>query len=157
MTSVLRHRFVKYFLRLSRIWSADLCQTNGFGLSFQAAIQAGRTAVRAGTEWCAERRSRLLGSSANHRSTRFIHDDEVGVKWNVNLGCLRSQSWIAGVLCVDELSSTTCTASPAGTESSMRSRNLRNSIARCRGRVWCTTWPVAKLSAANRSVTPCRL
>ena len=28
-TSVLRQRFVKYFLRLSRIWSAVLCQTKG--------------------------------------------------------------------------------------------------------------------------------
>src|SRR3954449_12084089 len=84
--SVLRQRFVKYFLRLSRIWSAVLCQTNGCGLSFQLPIQVLRSAVRAVTDLCAERRSILLVSSANQRSTRFIHDDEVGVKWNVNRG-----------------------------------------------------------------------
>jgi hypothetical protein len=30
--------------------------------------------------------------------TRFIHDDEVGVKWKWTLGWLKSQRWMAGVL-----------------------------------------------------------
>jgi len=44
------------------------------------------------------RRSHLLVSSANQRSTRFIHDDEVGVKWKWTLGWLKSQRWMVGVL-----------------------------------------------------------
>src|SRR4051794_19167521 len=61
------------------------------------------------------RRHHLVVSSANHRSTRFIHDDDVGVKWNWKRGWRTSQRWIAGVLWVEELSNTTWTVSPAGT------------------------------------------
>lgn len=43
-------------------------------------------------------------SSANQRSTRFNHDELVGVKWKWNLGWRNSQVFIAGVLCVEELS-----------------------------------------------------
>lgn len=39
---------------------------------------------------------------------------------------------MVGVLCVDELSTITCTSSPSGTLLSMRARKRRNSSARCR-------------------------
>src|ERR671910_3570947 len=97
-TSVLRQRFVKYFLRLSRMSSAVRCHTNGRGLSFQAPIQALRAVVSSLTERWAERRSIRLVSSANQRSTRFSHDELVGVKWNVKRGWRRSQVLMAGVL-----------------------------------------------------------
>jgi hypothetical protein len=44
------------------------------------------------TERCAPRRSSLLVSSANQRSTRFGHDELVGVKCRTNLGCAASHS-----------------------------------------------------------------
>src|ERR1035441_3701432 len=85
---------------------------------------------------CVPRRSHLLVSSANQRSTRFIHDDEVGVKWKWTLGWLKSQRWMAGVLWVEELSNTMWIARPCGTALSMASRNFLNSMARCRAVSW---------------------
>ena len=43
-----------------------------------------------------------------------------------------SHRFTAGVLWVEALSSTTCTAYSAGTSGSMVARNFLNSIARCR-------------------------
>src|SRR3954449_10902833 len=94
------------------------------------------------------RRNHLVVSSANHRSTRFIHDDDVGVKWNWKRGWRTSQRWIAGVLWVEELSSTTWTASGSGTDLSTRFRKRRNSSARWRGVMSAITWPEATSSAA---------
>jgi hypothetical protein len=51
------------------------------------------------------RRSHLLVISANHRSTRFIHDDDLGVKWKSNREWRSNQRWISGVLWLEELSS----------------------------------------------------
>ena len=51
------------------------------------------------------RRSFLVVSSENQRSTRLSHDELVGVKCSTNLGCAVSQRRIAGVLCVEALSS----------------------------------------------------
>jgi hypothetical protein len=45
----------------------------------------------------------------------------VGVKWNWNRGWRRSQVWMAGVLWVLELSSTTWTSRLLGTTASMAS------------------------------------
>ena len=47
-------------------------------------------ATRSGTEWKTPRRNALSVSSRNQRSTRLSHDDEVGVKWRWNRGCLSS-------------------------------------------------------------------
>ena len=96
-------------------------------------------------------------SSANHRSTRFSHEELVGVKWKWNLGCRSSQVLMAGVLCVEELSSTTWTSRSAGTALSISIRNFLNSSARCRRLVVAITSPVATFNAAKRSVTPFRL
>jgi len=62
-TSVLRQRFVKYFLSPSRIWSAVLCQTNGLGFSFHWAIHWLRSVVSSVTDRWAERRNVLLISA----------------------------------------------------------------------------------------------
>src|SRR3954454_10806688 len=67
------------------------------------------------TERCAPRRSFLVVSSADQRSTRFSHELVVGVKCRTNRGWAARHFWIAGVLCVELLSSTTCTSSSAGT------------------------------------------
>ena len=56
---------------LSRIWSAVLVQTKGFGLSFQVSIQARMSVLSSAHERCAPRRSFLSVSSANQRSTRL--------------------------------------------------------------------------------------
>ena len=74
----------------SRIWSAVLVQTNGRGLSFQVSIQARMSVLRARTERCAPRRSSLVVSSANqrstHRSVRALNADVRGWidTWNDN-------------------------------------------------------------------------
>jgi hypothetical protein len=49
------------------------------------------------------------------------------------------------------------TSTAAGTLASIRSRNLRNSIDRCRRCVSAMTVPVLALSAANKDVVPWRL
>src|SRR5271154_7341797 len=107
----------------SRIWSVVLVQTKGLGSSFQVSIQARMSLL----SWCTERwvarRSFLVVSSENQRSTRFSHELEVGVKCRTKRGCASSQRWIAGVLWVDELSRITCTSSSVGTS---RSRGWRN-------------------------------
>src|SRR3954447_21195422 len=63
----------------SRIWSAVFVHTNGRASSFQVLIQARMSELRARTERCAPRRSFLVVSSANQRSTRFSHELDVGV------------------------------------------------------------------------------
>src|ERR1039458_6146401 len=102
------------------------------------------------------RRIHLVVISANHRSTRFIHDEEVGVKWNSKRGWRTSHRWMDGVLWVELLSSTTWTVRPAGTVRSMRFRNFWNSTARWRAVSWWVTTPVARFNAAYRSMVPCR-
>ena len=58
------------------------------------------SACSARTDRCAPRRSFLVVSSPNQRSTRFIHELEVGVKCNSKRGWASSHCLIAGVLCV---------------------------------------------------------
>ena len=48
----------------------------------------------------------------------------VGVKCKTKRGCAVSQFWIAGVLCVEQLSRMTWTSSSAGTSRSMRGQEL---------------------------------
>ena len=54
--------------------SADLCQVNGLGLSFQVSAQLRRSAARSLTVRWAERCSFLVVSAENHRSTRWVRD-----------------------------------------------------------------------------------
>jgi len=77
--------------------SADLAQTNGLGFSLTHLRMSDSSSV---TLRCADLWSLRLVSSANHRSTRFSHDELVGVKCGWNLGCFTSHWWIAGVLWV---------------------------------------------------------
>src|SRR5437870_13204365 len=69
---------------------------------------------------CTPRRSCFSVSAANQRSTRLIHEELVGVKCRWKRGWRSSQRWIAGVLCVLELSRIRCTSSVAGTRSEER-------------------------------------
>jgi hypothetical protein len=68
---------------VSRIWSAVLAHTNGFGPAFHSLIHLRMSASSSVTLRCAERRSLRVVSSANHRS-RLSHEALVGVKcrWN---------------------------------------------------------------------------
>lgn len=77
---------------------------NGRGFSFQVSIQELMAASSSLVERCVPRRSHLFVNSANHRSTKFIHDEYVGVKWRWNLGWRARQRWISGVLWVETLS-----------------------------------------------------
>src|SRR3954468_12390627 len=97
----------------SRISSAVLVQANGRGFSFQVSIQARMSALSWRTERRAPQRELLGLSSANQRSTRFSQELDVGVKCRTNRGCAVSHVWIAGVLWVLLLSSTTWTSSSA--------------------------------------------
>jgi hypothetical protein len=60
--------------RGKRISSAVLCQTNGFGWSFQLVIQVRIEATRSRTERCVPRLIHLLVSSPNQRSTRLSQE-----------------------------------------------------------------------------------
>ena len=44
----------RYPARLSRIWSADLCQMKGLGFSFQLATHISTERIRSGTLWCVD-------------------------------------------------------------------------------------------------------
>jgi hypothetical protein len=46
---------------------------------------------------CALRRSRFVIRAENHRSTRFIQEAYVGVKWKWKRGCRASHRWIAAL------------------------------------------------------------
>ena len=70
------------------------------GPRFHVLVQARMSASSSVTLRCAERRSFRLVSSANHRSTRFIHDELVGVKCRWNRGWRSSHFFTSAVLCV---------------------------------------------------------
>jgi hypothetical protein len=59
---------------VSRISSAVLVQRYGLGSLYQALIHLRMSASSSVTLRCADRRSLRLVSSANHRSTRLIHE-----------------------------------------------------------------------------------
>jgi hypothetical protein len=82
------------------------------------------------TEVWVPRRSFLVVSSENQRSTRLSQDELVGVKCMTNRGWFVSQRFTAGVLCVEALSKTRCTSRSAGTSASILRRNATNSVAR---------------------------
>jgi hypothetical protein len=71
-------------------------------------LQLSRAAVDASTEL-------FSVSAANQRSTRLIHEAPVGVKCRWKRGWRASQRWIAGVLCVLELSRIKWTTKRGGT------------------------------------------
>ena len=90
----------QYAARVSRISSADLVQTNGFGALFHSVIHLRMSVSSSVTLRWAERRSLRLVSSANHRSTRLSQLELVGVKCRWKRGCFSSHALIAGVLWV---------------------------------------------------------
>ena len=65
----------QYVAARSRISSAVLTHTNGRGSAFHASIQAVTARSSSSTDRCTPRRSCFVVSSANHRSTRFNHDE----------------------------------------------------------------------------------
>src|SRR6266511_672006 len=83
---------------LSRMDSAVAVQTNGFGSSLCACRYSSIAALSSGTLRNTPRRIALSVSSRNHRSTRFNHDEEVGVKCRWKRGRLASHaltlSWL---------------------------------------------------------------
>ena len=100
------------FRDLSKISSAVLCHTYERGSSFQVPTQSVMDAARSLTLRCVPRRSHLLVSSANQRSTRFIpHDNEVG-EVELDTGMAQEQAVDGRVLWVEELSNTTWIARP---------------------------------------------
>src|SRR5436309_7231638 len=66
--------------------------------------------IRARTVSNEPRRTDLRVRMPNHASTMLSQEAPFGVKWNWTAGCSVSHVCTAGVECVDELSSTTCSA-----------------------------------------------
>jgi hypothetical protein len=85
-----------------RIWSAVLVHTNGRGLSFQLSIQDWIACSSSATERWVPRRSPLVVSSADQRSTGFSQELSVGVKCSRTRGWASSHRWMAGLLWVEE-------------------------------------------------------
>jgi len=71
---------------LARISSAVLTQANGLAPAFQQAANASILAMSSLTEPTLPRRSTPRVRIANHVSTWFSYDAEVGVKWKVIRG-----------------------------------------------------------------------
>jgi hypothetical protein len=142
---------------LARIWSAVFVQTKGFGASLLASTYCSIASWSSAVLLWLLRRKACSVRLANQRSTRFSHDEYVGVKCRRKRGCRLSQRRIAGVLWMEELSTTTCTFRSAGTSASMSFRKRRNSTARLSGKHAPITLPVATFSAAKRLVTPWRV
>jgi hypothetical protein len=86
---------------------AVLVHTNGLGSSFQAWIQAARSASSSVTLRSVERRRLRSVSSANQRSTRFSQLAEVGVKcrWNgvAQQPGLDHRGLVGGVVVADQV------------------------------------------------------
>src|SRR5437764_265825 len=107
------------------ICSAVLCQTKGLGSSFQCDAHTSIASVSAATEVKLALRSRRLVSCANQPSTRFSHDELVGVKCRcqrARFGC-SSHALTGGAECAERLSNTTCTSRCAGTWRSIQRKN----------------------------------
>ena len=83
---------------LARISSADLVQTKGVGSWLWTAMYSRIADYKSFTLRNTPRRIRLLVSSANHRSTKLIHEPYVGVKWTWNRGRLTNHFRIIAVL-----------------------------------------------------------
>jgi hypothetical protein len=67
--------------------SADLVQMNGLGSLFHSLVHLRMSFSSSVTLRWADLRSFRFVSSANHRSTRFSHDELVGVKCRRKRGC----------------------------------------------------------------------
>ena len=111
---------------------------------------------RAPTERWTPRRIARPVSSPNQRSTWSIQLAEVGVRWTWWRGRLASRSRIGLVSWVPALPSTRWMSSSGATRASISSRNLRDSLARCRGKQRPITAPAFTSRAANRPVAPWR-
>jgi len=68
-------------LTLRMILFAVLVQANGFGLALLCLMQSVMARSSSGTLANTPRRMRAVVIFPNQRSTRFSHDDEVGIKW----------------------------------------------------------------------------
>ncbi len=75
------------------IWSGSAVQTNGLGCRLVSATKRLIVAWRSTIEVNTRRLSRRLASLAKKPSTALSHEDEVGVKWNVQRLCRSSQAW----------------------------------------------------------------
>ena len=84
-------RVAQYMAWVSKISSAFLCQTNDVGSSFHLSIHSLMDASISLVEQCVPRRSHLVVSSANQRSScRWVW------KCRANRGCRSSQRWTSG-------------------------------------------------------------
>ena len=87
--------------------AGGLGSDKGLGSLLWASMYSWIAAMRSGTEWKTPRRNALSVSSRNQRSTRLSHDDEVGVKWRWNRGCLSSHAdvvvLVGGVVVQDQV------------------------------------------------------
>src|SRR3990172_1130636 len=84
----------------ARMSSTFAVQVNDRGCRLWCTMKASMAAISSATLLNTPRRSRLVVSSRNQRSTRFNHELLVGGKWRWNRGWRASQAWTAGCLWV---------------------------------------------------------
>lgn len=106
--------------------SAVLTHMNGLASSLQVRVKASIMAMSSLTLPKLPRRMALRVRMPNHVSIWFIHDAEVGVKWDLMRGSRSSQALTAGVAWVDTVSRTTC-SSPSGQARATRRMKARKS------------------------------
>ena len=144
----------RYRASRSRISSAVLVQTNGFGSAFQCSIQESNVAFECG-HVVVHAAADLAVGEQSEPAFDLVQPRGAG------RGEVQMESWVGGqpgadrrVLWVDRLSQIRCTSSSTGTVWSIWVRNFLNSMARCRRWTEWITKPVATSSAANQSVVP---
>src|SRR3954453_15011400 len=94
--------------------SAVAVHVNGFELAFQWSMYSRIGLIRTVTEVKVPRRMAWRVMMPNQVSIWLIQDEPTGVKGKCTCGLRASQALTSGVVCVDTLSSTTCTSAPAG-------------------------------------------
>src|SRR6185295_2465954 len=135
--------------------SAVAVHTNGLELAFQWSMYSRICLIRTVTEVKVPRRMDWRVMMPNQVSIWLIQDEPTGVKWKCTCGLRCSHAVTSGVVCVDRLSSTTCTSAPVCGRTAFL-RKLRKFALLRVGLHSSTTSPVATFNAANRFVVPCQ-
>ena len=136
--------------------SAVAVHLKGLGSSLCASRYSSIAVMSPGTELKLPRRSALSVSSRNQRSTRFSHDDEVGVKCRSNLvtaqPALHVGMVVGGVVVQDQVY-----RKVFGHFAIDRAEELQELLVPVPGQTLPITVPVSTSIAANNVVVPLRL
>ena len=81
---------------MARMALAEAFHTKGLGLALDVVRYSSMAWINSGTLPKLPRRTRFSVNSRNQRSTRFSHDELVGVKCSMKRGCFPSQAFTLG-------------------------------------------------------------